>query len=191
MSTLYTDNIRANNASQITVPTGQKIVGTDTGSIVAPGSIIQVQSGVKRDTMLHSGASFTDIGLSVTITPKQSNSHIMILASIAITSDQTSASTLRLLRDSTVILPDNPTSPGNRSTGMYDNYVGANGYVLGSNSFNFVDETRTAGTSAIIYKFQVKSHGSGETYINRSSDDSDATNYVRSTSHIQVMEIAQ
>lgn len=42
MSTLYTDNIRANNASQITVPTGQKIVGTDSGSIVAPGCSIQV-----------------------------------------------------------------------------------------------------------------------------------------------------
>jgi hypothetical protein len=41
MSTLYTDNIRANNASQITVPTGQKIVGTDSGSIVAPGQVIQ------------------------------------------------------------------------------------------------------------------------------------------------------
>ena len=42
MSTLYTDNIRANNASQITVPTGQKIVGTDAGSIVAPGHVVNV-----------------------------------------------------------------------------------------------------------------------------------------------------
>ena len=45
MSTLYTDNIRANNASQITVPTGQKIVGTDAGSIVAPGHVIQTVFG--------------------------------------------------------------------------------------------------------------------------------------------------
>ena len=42
MSTLYTDNIRANNASQITIPTGHKIVGTDATSIIAPGMVIQV-----------------------------------------------------------------------------------------------------------------------------------------------------
>lgn len=50
MSTLYTDNIRANNASQITVPTGQKIVGTDSGSIVAPGHVIQVVQGTAPET---------------------------------------------------------------------------------------------------------------------------------------------
>ena len=42
MSTLYTDNIRANNASQITVPTGHMIVGTDSGTFRAPGTVIQV-----------------------------------------------------------------------------------------------------------------------------------------------------
>ena len=48
MSTLYTDNIRANNASQITVPTGQKIVGTDAGSIVAPGHVVAVYTANTR-----------------------------------------------------------------------------------------------------------------------------------------------
>ena len=42
MSTLYTDNIRANNASQITVPTGHMIMGTDSGTFRAPGTVIQV-----------------------------------------------------------------------------------------------------------------------------------------------------
>ena len=40
MSTLYTDNIRANSASQITIPTGHKIVGTDTGSIAGVGMLL-------------------------------------------------------------------------------------------------------------------------------------------------------
>jgi len=42
MSTLYTDNIRANNASSITIPTGHMIMGTDSGSFRAPGTVIQV-----------------------------------------------------------------------------------------------------------------------------------------------------
>lgn len=183
MSTLYTDNIRANNSANITMPAGQ--------TIIAPGHVIQVQSGVKRDTMAHTGAAWADIGLSVTITPKQSNSHITIDASIAIVSNATSVSSLRMLRDTTLILPDNPTSPGSRSIGMYDNYVGANEYALNSNAFLYVDTARPSGTSAITYKFQVRSHGGGGTYINRSSSSSDASNYVRSTSHIRVMEIAQ
>lgn len=79
MSTLYTDNIRANNASQITLPTGQKIVGTDSGSIVAPGQIIQfVQAETSnlspRPTV--TSTSYVDSGYSLSITPKFSTSKI-------------------------------------------------------------------------------------------------------------------
>ena len=171
------------NANQILVPSGQ--------TLHAPGHVIQVQSGVKRDTSTVATSTFTDIGLSVTITPQQSNSHIMIVASIAGGSQTSSATTLQLLRDSTVILPDNPTSPGNRQVGMYDMYTGGNQYNVNSYSFTYVDTGRPAGTSAITYKFQLKTHATGPVYINRSGNDSDVSNYVRSTSHIQVMEIAQ
>ena len=171
------------NANQIIIPSDQ--------TLAAPGHIIQVQSGVKRDAMAHTGATWTDIGLSVTITPKQSNSHITIDAAIAIVSDETSISSLRMLRDTTVVLPDNPTSPGSRTAAMYDNYQPSNGYGIKSNGFTFVDTARPAGTTAITYKFQVRSHGNGYTFINRSSTDNDASNFARSTSHIRVMEIAQ
>ena len=61
MSTLYTDNIRANNASQITVPTGQKIVGTDAVSIVAPGQVVNTGS---YNTGYGSGARLTTTSTS-------------------------------------------------------------------------------------------------------------------------------
>jgi hypothetical protein len=83
MSTLYTDNIRANNASQITVPTGQKIVGTDSGSIVAPGHVIQTvfaQSTAYVQTSVSDLTAPVDC-LSATITPKSSSSKILVLAS--------------------------------------------------------------------------------------------------------------
>ena len=191
MSTLAVNQITTQTGDTITLPTGKKIVGTDAGSIAAPGHIIQVQSAAKRDTFAHATSTFTDIGLTITITPEQSNSHIMIVASVAGGSQTSSATTLRLLRDGTVILPDNPTSPGNRQVGMYDMYTAGNQYNVNSYSFTFVDTGRTAGTSAITYKFQVKTHQSGPVYINRSGNDSNVSNYVRSTSHIQLLEIAQ
>ena len=82
MSTLYTDNIRANNASQITLPTGQKIVAADMGSIVAPGHVLQVQHATMSSQItVSSTAAYTDI-LSCSITTKFANSKILIQAAV-------------------------------------------------------------------------------------------------------------
>ena len=78
MSTLYTDNIRANNASQITVPTGQKIVGTDSRSIVAPGQVIQIVKGIGTSGGTSSSTTFVSEGIEATITPKFNNSIILV-----------------------------------------------------------------------------------------------------------------
>ena len=86
MSTLYTDNIRANNASQITIPTGQKIVGTDAGSIVAPGHVIQTVFGPEFGTeVTTTSGSFVVVSssLAASITPKFSNSKIIVTCTIA------------------------------------------------------------------------------------------------------------
>ena len=72
MSTLYTDNIRANNASQITVPTGQKIVGADTASIVAPGVPIQ--------SVTHSWDSITQLNMNSYTWARYPSSQVQITA---------------------------------------------------------------------------------------------------------------
>ena len=41
MSKLFVDEIKGNTGTTVTVPTGQKIAGTDTGSVYAPGMVIQ------------------------------------------------------------------------------------------------------------------------------------------------------
>ena len=79
MSTLYTDNIRANNASQITLPTGQKIVGTDAASIVAPGHVIQIVDATgATETSTSSNNTWVATNASVSITPKFNNSKIYL-----------------------------------------------------------------------------------------------------------------
>lgn len=87
MSTLYTDNIRANNASQITVPTGHKIAGTDEGSIVAPG--MTIQHLVVRDIteLTVNTTSLTATNLTLNFTPKFSNSRVVVEGHIGINVD--------------------------------------------------------------------------------------------------------
>ena len=63
----------------ITVPTGQKIVGTDVGSLVAPGQVVQF---VQAETSNFpprpqiTSTSYVDSGYSLSITPKFSTSKI-------------------------------------------------------------------------------------------------------------------
>jgi hypothetical protein len=64
----------------ITVPTGQKVVGTDAGSIVTPGHIIQTQHATMSSMItVSSTAAYTDI-LSCSITTLHANSKILIQA---------------------------------------------------------------------------------------------------------------
>ena len=86
MSTLYTDNIRANNASQITVPTGQKIVGTDAGSIAAPGQVVQVVHSASPSSPSFSSTTldtWLNTGTSVSITPKSTSNKVLIVINAA------------------------------------------------------------------------------------------------------------
>ena len=45
------------NANEIVIPTGQKIIATDAGSIVAPGSVIQIVHGRLSNTVVATGVS--------------------------------------------------------------------------------------------------------------------------------------
>jgi len=71
-------NINLN--TNMTLPTGVKVVGTDTGSIVAPGHVIQVAEF--NSTTTQSTSSTTPIIMgTITFTPKQSTSKMILMAS--------------------------------------------------------------------------------------------------------------
>ena len=72
MSTLFVNNLNTASGTTITVPTGKQLK--------APGMVIQMQNSVLAggvDTT--NSASFLDTGLSCNITPKYSNSKILIM----------------------------------------------------------------------------------------------------------------
>lgn len=71
----------------ITVPTGQKIAGTDSGSIVAPG--MAIQHLVVRDVteLTINTTSLTATNLTLNFTPKFSNSRVVIEGHIGMNVD--------------------------------------------------------------------------------------------------------
>lgn len=82
-SIIKADNISTVSGSgNITIPTSVKVVGTDSGSIVAPGLSIQTQHAtMSSQVIVSSVAAYTDI-LSCSITTKFANSKILIQAAV-------------------------------------------------------------------------------------------------------------
>ena len=77
MSTLFVNNLNTASGTDITIPTGKKLVGTDGGGISAPGMVVQFVH--KNVGILQLSASATLVSLStIDITPKFANSKIFI-----------------------------------------------------------------------------------------------------------------
>lgn len=110
MSKIFVDTIEGNTGStvsfpDITVPTGKKIEGTDTGSIYAPGMVIQtvVSEFTTGNANPSANQTWTTVGPNVTITPKFSNSRVLLTHSCAGLINDTAYAGVRFLRGSTDI----------------------------------------------------------------------------------------
>jgi len=84
IKTANTDRITVTDATttvanNIALPTGSKLIGTDTGSIYAPGMVIQTIHGSTTTAGSTSSTSYVDTGLTCNITPKFSNSKILVM----------------------------------------------------------------------------------------------------------------
>lgn len=107
-SILRADNITTvAGTGNISLNTGNKIVSPDVGAFVAPGMVIQTKYAKLTTVVDLTSTSFTDIGLSLTITPKYANSLIYVSARLSTFWVSTTSNTWggghRIVRDSTVI----------------------------------------------------------------------------------------
>ena len=186
MSTLFVNNLNTASGSTITVPTGKQLIGTDINSIKAPGMIIQVQSGqcVTQTTKSSNLGTYSDVGLSVTITPKYSNSKIHVHA----TGNAYAAAGA-----------DNPlhkivrTVSGTATTIAATDYMCYSGHGDGTGGAYVQSVMDTAqSTTAHEYKIQLRSDsGGGTVYFNVNDSNSSGTANEAQLSTITVMEIAQ
>lgn len=64
----------------ITIPSGQKVIGTDAASIIAPGNVVQTIRGIGSSGGTSSSTAYVSEGIEATITPKFNNSIILVQA---------------------------------------------------------------------------------------------------------------
>jgi len=153
------------------------------------GRVLQVVQTVKTDTFSSSSSSFTDItGLSVSITPSSASSKILVLSTTNLGgSTAISQLNLRLVRGSTVIFAGD--TAGSRQSGFFgiDASVFGDSAVL-PQTIVYLDSPAT--TSSTTYKIQGRLDNASAWYVNRASNDADASYRARTASSIIVMEIA-
>ena len=158
----------------------------------AGGKILQVKSATKTDTSSYSTATtFLDIsGLSVSITPSTSSSHMLLVSHVSIGGSNNTYIAFRFVRDSTAIGLGTDGS-GNQTpctfAGSLPNTDNAY-HQLYNTSGAFLDD-RPDGTSAITYKLQVSKTGGQLVWINRSQLSNDNAYNMYGTSSITVYEV--
>ena len=121
----------------------------------AKGKVLQVVSDTYSTEVTVATDTFTDTGLSATITPTSSTSNILVLISqpfITSRSENNSRMAIRLMRGSTEIYK--PYTTGNISFGGFVNLTIPAVNFHGIASINHEDTTRTEGTTDITYKTQ-------------------------------------
>ena len=188
---LKVDKIQTPDGSgNIEVPTGYKVAGTDAKSIYAPGMIINVVSATKTDSQDFSMSdSFADItGLSLSITPKATNSKIMLWCNISHSSTQNNSGiSFKVLRDSTAL----GGSDGSRtSVSFFGGPVAADNNMAQTTGWNYLDSPNT--TSAITYKVQCTLFNAGQTFwVNTNLSRGGQAYDDIATSTITAMEVAQ
>jgi len=177
MSTLFVDTINEK---------------TTNNGVYIPGHVVQAKTATKTDTQSTSSNSFTDItGLSVSITPSSTNSKILVLCTVCISSTFYWCP-VRVLRDSTQInAPDAAGSHRKLVNGVQTN-TAAGAYMLLTVPITVLDSP--SSTSALTYKAQyalLNTSGSYTAWINKTNRDSDNANGYdpRGSSSITVLEI--
>ena len=159
------------------------------------GSVLQVVSDTLTSTastsVLATGGSWADTGLSVAITPSSTSSKIVISGMVNTGSNTPSngCCLLRLMRASTAIaVGDSASARTLASTGRGAESAGVN--TILTQTIHWIDSPSTA--SAVTYKIQFASRGAGAgtSYINRTSTDSDNYEHQRTASSLTLMEIA-
>ena len=160
------------------------------GANAPTGCIIQVQSfAYTDDNKSGTGTTFSDTGLTVSITPTATSSKIMVMAQVSMGASTNYRFAIRLVRDSTNIFIADPS--GLTSTTLATaGHQGSGGNMIDVTfPVMFLDSPST--TSATTYKIQAAAEQSAGTwYLNRGAGGANNSTVYVAASSITVMEVA-
>jgi hypothetical protein len=160
----------------LTLPDNTGTIVTSASSIAASqlpaGSVLQVVQSTLATFSTTTSTTFTDTGLSASITPSSSSSKILIISSAGVGSSSSAGGSLnRIVRDSTAIFTQGVV------------YSGAAGTVYAATSLVYLDSPAT--TSSTTYKIQFATQSASST----SFFNSDFNSFTGETASITLMEI--
>lgn len=156
-------------------------------ALEAAGRIIKVVNTNKTDTFSTTSTSLTDVtGLSATITPSSSANKILVTVSVPWGISSPVEAPLITIADGSNNNLINASTPSTRTPGISGQYNQTTASMI-TTSFSFVHSPAT--TSAFTYKVRIRTSGTATMYINRSSDDSDASSRTRGIATITLQEI--
>ena len=164
------------------------------GSTYAPGHVVQVVSVTKTDAFTTASATFTTVtGLAATITPKATNSKILVIAQIAV-GRAMSASHMghfKVTRGGTDFYVGD--AAGSRIRAAFGGYQ-ANNDRDNLMSQSIIAQDSPATTSPLTYQVETMrgpTNAGLVVAVNRSQFDFDNADMARGASSITLMEIAQ
>ena len=197
MSRLIVNQIQGDAVSkEIEIPTGHVLKAADTAGLVVPGGLVQIKQSIKTATQSISTAwVFTKISdLTVSITPKLSNSTFVITASIH-TGTAYYSYGYKIYKDGSEIDVKGGADGVKTRVAfggvVYDGNGGNEDHEVRNEAYTYVYEsTAPAGTSIDFDIYGSGYSGSYPIHINRSADDANDTSRIRTTSSLTVMEIA-
>ena len=179
MSTIFVNNLNTASGTTITIPTGKTLVGTDTGTLRVPGTVIQVVNGPAVGARLAStSTSYTNTPITATITPKATSSKILVRFSTIALSPNDVYIYLRLM--CAIGGGSQALVNANEDHTTLDGYDEANWQPISHEALHSPNTT-----SACVYTVQSKA-ASGTHYVGWSAD-TDQKNMM----NITLMEISQ
>ncbi len=145
------NNIINENANTITIGKSGDTVNLASGATAGFGKILQVVQGTHATEVINSTTTYTDTGLTASITPSSTSNKILVLVNqsylIQDASGDSAGGSIRLLRDTTRI------SGGTERFELWIRALGDNNRsVYGRQTINFLDTP--ASTSALTFKTQ-------------------------------------
>lgn len=158
------------------------------------GKVLQVVSSTKVDTQSTTSGTFVDISsLSVTITPTNSTSSMLVIANLnlGVEGGNSNGTAFRCVRTigATTEMIATPTSAGNRTAANGGWAEHLHIHWMGSYGFSHLDTN--SDTNSRTYKMQYARIDAYDTsWVNRTGTDADNSTFPRGTSNITVIEVA-
>jgi len=172
------------------LPVSSGGTGSATGSLLAllpTGALFNLQNQTFTGTTIISAvATWTDTGVTVSITPTSATNTVLVRASINVCqTDNFDYVSFRLVRDSTAIGVG--ATAGSRTLATSGMFVNIAAIAITTSPLETLDSPAT--TSATTYKVQAFIKLGNTIYINRTLTDTNSDSFPRYVSSITVCEV--